>query len=307
MPTPLTMTATDWLLLVLLSVLWGGSFFFAQIAVAQVPPLTLALARVAIAALLLVAVLRAMRLVLPFARLWGPFLILGFANNVVPFTLLFWGQIHIPSGLASILNATTPLFTVVVAHAATDDDKLTPERAVGLAMGFAGVVAMIGPDLLAEVGHNVVAQLACLTAALSYACGGVYGRRLRGEPAMTIAAGQLIAATAMLAPVALLFDRPWSIDMPSTRVLVAIVGLAAVSTAFAYIIYFRVLARAGATNVMLVTFMIPVSAILLGTLVLGETLAPRHFAGMAAIAFGLAAIDGRPARLLARAWNHTPS
>jgi drug/metabolite transporter (DMT)-like permease len=307
MPLSLRMTATDWLLLALLSVLWGGSFFFAQIAIAEIPPLTLALARVGIAALILMVVLRIQREPLPIARLWFPFAVLGLINNALPFALFFWSQTQIPGGLASILNATTPLFTVLVAHAATDDDKLTAARAAGLAAGFAGVIVMIGPDLLVQGGHNVVAQLACLIAAISYAFAGVYARSLQREKAMVIAAGQLLAATLILAPVAALADRPWTMPAPSAAVIAATLALAALSTALAYAIYFRILARAGATNVLLVTFLIPVSAIALGSVILGEELAPRHFAGMAGIALGLAAIDGRPTRLLARAAGHTAS
>ena len=194
------MSAVDWLMLVGLSVLWGGSFFFAKIAVGELPPLTVALGRVAIAAALLVVLARATGVALPDR--WRPFLVMGLLNNALPFSLIFWGQTHIPSGLAAILNATTPLFTVLVAHFATADEKLTPARLAGVAAGFAGVVVMIGPDLLRELGADVVAQLACLAAAVSYAFAGVYGRRFRGEPALRVAAGQLVASSALLAPIA---------------------------------------------------------------------------------------------------------
>jgi drug/metabolite transporter (DMT)-like permease len=300
-PSALSMSVTDWVLLLALSLLWGGSFFFAQIAVAEVPPLTLAVLRVGFAALLLAVAVRAAGQRVPFARLWPSFAIMGLTNNAIPFTLFFWSQTQIPSGLASILNATTPLFTVLVAHLATHDDKLTPARLVGLIAGFGGVVTMIGPDLLKELGINVAAQLACLLAAFSYAIGGVYGRRFRYESPLLVATGQLTASTLVLLPLAIVIDRPWLIPTPSASASVAVILLAALSTALAYLIFFRILARAGATNVMLVTFLIPITAILLGTFVLGESLEPQHFAGMAAIAIGLAAIDGRPARYLARA------
>jgi drug/metabolite transporter (DMT)-like permease len=276
-PSRLAMSATDWLLLVTLSVLWGGSFFFAKLAVLELPPLTVALGRVAIAAAILVT-------------------LMGLLNNAIPFGLIFWGQTHIPSGLAAILNATTPLFTVLVAHAATADEKLTPARLAGVAAGLAGVIVMIGPDMLRELGADVLGQLACLLAAVSYAFAGVYARRFRTEPALRVAAGQLVASSVLLAPVVILLDRPWTLPSPSATAIAALLALAALSTAIAYLIYFRILARAGATNVLLVTFLIPVSAILLGTLVLGEQLAPRHLVGMIAIALGLAAIDGRPAK-----------
>jgi drug/metabolite transporter (DMT)-like permease len=295
------MSAADWLLLVGLSLLWGGSFFFAKIAVLELPPLTVALGRVAIAAAILLALARATGVALPATlAAWRPYALMGLLNNVLPFTLLFWGQTHIPSGLAAILNATTPLFTVLVAHVATADEKLNAARLAGLTAGLTGVTVMIGPDVLRDLGANVLAQLACLLAAISYAFAGVYGRRFRGEPALRVAAGQLTASSIILALPVALVDRPWMLSAPSGRAIAALVALAALSTALGYLIYFRILACAGATNVALVTFLIPVSAILLGTLVLGEQLAARHLVGMAAIALGLAAIDGRAARMLVR-------
>lgn len=300
-PARPAMSATDWLLLVTLSILWGGSFFFAKVAILELPPLTVALGRVAIAAAILLVLLRAAGIALPRGlSAWRPYLVMGFLNNALPFALIFWGQTHIPSGLAAILNATTPLFTVLVAHVATADEKLDAPRLAGVVAGLAGVVVMIGPSVLDDIGANVAAQLACLAAAFSYALAGVYGRRFRGEPAPAVAAGQLVASTAILAPVAFVLDRPWTLAAPSFTALGALVALAALSTALGYLLYFRILARAGATNLLLVTFLIPVSAILLGTLILGEQLAARHAAGMLAIALGLALIDGRPLKLLGR-------
>ena len=294
-PARLTMSATDWLLLIALSILWGGSFFFAKVAVAELAPLTVVLGRVAIAAATLVLVARLSGIALPgSAAEWRPFVPLALLNNVLPFSLIFWGQTQIPSGLAAILNATTPLFTVLVAHWATADEKLNPGRVAGLLFGFAGVVAMIGPDVLHDLGRNVLAQLACLAAAVSYGFSGVYGRRFRGEPVLRVAAGQLVVSTILLIPVVALVDRPWTASSPSLTTIGAVVALAVLSTALAYLIFFRILSRAGATGISLVTFLIPVSAILLGTLILGEQLAVRHFVGMIAIALGLAAIDGRP-------------
>ena len=300
MPARLSLSATDWLLLVFLSILWGGSFFFAKIAVDELPPLTLALGRVGIAAALL-AVLAGRAGLVSLARAWPAFAVLGLLNNVIPFTLIFWGQTHIPSGLASIFNATTPIFTALIAHFATRDEKLDAAKLVGVTTGFVGVVAMLGPEVLGDIGVGLWAQLACLVAAVAYAVAGIWGRRLAHLPAVTVAAGQLIAASVVLAPLAMLVDRPWRLAMPSPAALAALLALAVLSTALAYVIYFRILARAGATNLLLVTFLIPVSAILLGTAVLGERLAPHHFAGIAIIAVGLAAIDGRPARIVARA------
>jgi drug/metabolite transporter (DMT)-like permease len=301
MPKALSMTAADWLLLIFLSVLWGGSFFFAKVALAELPPLTLALARVAIAAAILIVLVRAAGLALPAGwGAWRPYFAMGLINNVLPFTLLFWAQTHIASGLASILNATTPFFTIAVAHLATTDDKLTLPRAIGLVIGFTGVVVMLGIDLMSGVGAHVLAEVACLAAAFLYAVSGVMGRRFGKTPPLAISAALLSASTVMLLPLALIFDWPWTLPAPSVHAWSALIGLAALSTALAYIIYFRVLARAGATNLLLVTFLIPVSAILLGTFALDEPFVPRQLAGMLAIALGLAAIDGRPARWLLR-------
>jgi len=300
----LTMSAASWLLLIALSVLWGGSFFFAKVAVLELPPLTVALGRVTIAAATLLLLARLSGVALPdSAAAWRPYVPMGILNNLIPFSLIFWGQTHIPSGLAAILNATTPLFTVLVAHVATSDEKLNAGRVAGLLFGFAGVVTMIGPDVLRDLGSNVVAQLACLAAALSYGLAGVYGRRFRAEPPLRVAAGQLTVSTVLLTPLVMLIDRPWTLATPSMTAIAAIVALALLSTALAYVIFFRILASAGATGISLVTFLIPISAILLGTLILGEQLALRHVAGMVAIALGLAAIDGRPWAQLRRTWS----
>ena len=284
-----------WMGLLLLSVLWGGSFFFVGVAVKEVPPLTVAAIRVIVAAIVLLAVLKLTGLTLPRRReVWHAFLIMGLLNNAVPFSLTFWGQTHIPSGLASILNATTPISTVLVAHVFSDDEKLTPGRLLGVLTGFAGVALMIGPDLLSGLGRNVLAQGACLLATLSYACGAVYSRRFGrlGVVPMQVAGGQFVGSSLILLPLALLVEQSWQIPLPSWPAMAAILALAVVSTALGFVIYFRVMAVAG-SNVNLVTLLVPVSAILLGVLVLGESLLPRHFGGMAVIALGLAAIDGR--------------
>ncbi len=288
------MGGLEWALLIALSVLWGGAFLFAKVAVSEVPPFTVVFARVALAALALMAVMRLMGVALgPVWARWRAFLALGFLNNLVPFSLLFWGQTQIGAGLASILNATTPLFTVLVAHVLTRDEKATGLRLCGVLAGFAGVAVMMGPQALAGFSANLAAQLACLGAALSYAFAAIYGRRFKGLPPLATATGQVSATTLMMLPVMLVHDRVFLLPMPSTAAIGAILALALASTALAYILYFEILKRAGATNVLLVTLLVPVSAILLGALVLGETLAARHFAGMAGIALGLALIDGR--------------
>lgn len=291
-----SMTPVEWGMLCALSLLWGGSFFFVGVAVAELPPFTIVLLRVALAALILWLVVRFMGLRMPVTEgLWGAFFAMGVLNNLIPFSLIVWGQTHMASGLASILNATTPLFTVIVAHYLTADERMTRARMLGVTVGLAGVVAMMGPAALEGIGANVFAQVAVLAAALSYAFAGVYGRRFRslGVPPLLTATGQVTASTILLAPVALMVDRPWTLPMPGPATWAALIGLAALSTALAYLLYFRILATAGATNLLLVTFLIPVSAIFLGATILGERLNPEHFLGMALIGVGLAAIDGR--------------
>lgn len=290
------MTTIEWGLLIALSALWGGSFLFNGILVRELPPLTIVAGRVTLAAVALWTIVRLSGHAVPRSReVWLAFLGMGVLNNVIPFSLIVWGQTHIASGLASILNATTPLFAVIVAHMLTEDEKMTGGRLVGVLVGFAGVALMIGPSVLSDLGTNVLAQLAVLGAAVSYAFAGIWGRRFRrmGLPPLLPAAGQVTASALIMLPVALVVDRPWTLAVPSQEAWLALFGLAVLATALAYVIFFRILATAGATNLMLVTFLIPVSAILLGALVLGEVLAPKHFAGMALIAVGLAAIDGR--------------
>lgn len=284
-----------WLLLLSLSVLWGGSFFFAKVALGELGPFTVVFARVSLAAL-------ALGLFVPLRRdaPWPAYFTMGFLNNALPFSLIFWGQTEIASGLASILNATTPLFTLVVAHVLTSDEKIERTKIVALLTGLLGVVVLIGPAAL--VGSAALwGQAACLAAALSYAFAGVYGRRFRrmGIAPAEAAAGQVTASAALILPIMMIVDQPWLLPAsPSLKVWLALAGLALLSTALAYVLYFRILAAAGATNLLLVTFLIPLTAIVLGAVVLGERLEPRHFAGMALIGVGLALVDGRIRGLL---------
>lgn len=297
------MTSMEWLMLLTLSAVWGGSFFFNGIAVKEVPTFTIVTARVGLAAVVLWLVLGLCRTPLPRdPRVWVAFFVMGFLNNVVPFSLIVWGQGHIASGVAAILNATTPLFTVLVAHLSTPDEKLSRARLAGVLAGLAGVAAMIGGGAVTTLGLDLTAQLACLAAALSYAFAGVFGRRFRvmGVSPMVTATGQVTASSLMLLPAMMMIDHPWALPMPSGAAILALAGIAVLSTAFAYFLYFRILATAGATNLLLVTFLIPVSAIILGVTVLGETLQTRHLLGMLLIGSGLAAIDGRVWRAFRR-------
>ena len=295
MSTPVPrMGSTDWGLLLALSLLWGGSFLFVAVAVAEVPPLTLVALRVSIAGAAMLIVARLLGLPWPWmAAPAGAFLLLGLLNNAIPFTLLFYGQTRITAGLASILNATTPIFTVLVLHWLTTDERLTRPKAIGVGLGFAGVVVLVGPDALAGIGGDVLAQVACLGATLSYGFALYVARRFKGVPPVAVAAGQLTASTLMMVPLALVVDQPWTLPVPSMPTIGAVLALALASTALAYAIYFRVAARAGGTNASLVTFLIPTSAIALGALVLGEGIAPLDMVGLGLILAGLVVIDGR--------------
>jgi drug/metabolite transporter (DMT)-like permease len=293
------MGTIEWILLVSLSILWGGSFFFSKIAVAAIPPFTLVLGRTGMASLTLMLVLHALGHRLPRDMgAWRSYAIMGLLNNVIPFSLIVWGQTQIASGLAAILNATTPLFTVVLAHFLTRDERLAATKLTGVLVGLSGAVVTIGPELLGGIGRHGLAELAVLAAAVSYGFAGIFGRGFKGANPMVTAAGQLTASTAMMLPVALVIDEPWQLAMPGMEIWGAWIGLALLATSLGYILYFRILATAGATNVLLVTFLIPVSAILLGGAFLGERLDARELAGMALIFIGLALIDGRLLRFV---------
>lgn len=303
LPDGLRMGAVEWALLGVLSLLWGGSFFFAKVAVGQIHPLSVVLCRVGFAAVALNLAVPVIGLRMPLTwQVWRRFLAMGVLNNAIPFSLLFWAQTHIASGVASILNATTPLFGVVLVHLFTDEERLTVHRVAGVLLGIGGVTAMLWSSLADGWHGSALAHLACLAAALSYAFAGLYGRlRLRGIPSLVTATGQLTAAALVMLPVVVLAVPHAAHPSPSGAVIGAVVALALVSTALAYVIYFRLLASAGATNLLLVTLLIPVSATVLGGLILGEQLEPQHLAGMATIGLGLLVLDGRlPALLLRR-------
>jgi drug/metabolite transporter (DMT)-like permease len=295
------MGGREWGLLILLSLLWGGAFFCVKVSVGEIPPLALVLPRAGLAALALIAILPLLGERLPRGIApWRALIVMGVLNNAIPFALLNWGQTHVASGLAAMLNATTPLFSAAIAQLA-GQERLTPARIAGLSLGVAGLAVMLAPDPDAG-SESLWAELACLGAALSYGIAGVFGRRhLRGLPPLAAAAGQLIASTTIMLPVVLVcVPQAWSLR-PGAGVIAAVIALALFGTALAYAIYFRILATAGATNLLLVTVLIPVSAALLGGLFLGERLAARDFLGMGVIALGLATIDGRPLAALRRA------
>ena len=295
------MNGREWLILLILAVIWGGAFLFIGVAVRHVDPLTYVWLRLTIAAgaMFLFLKLKGERLGLP-RHVWGSILLLALLNNALPFTLFGWGQTHIASGLASILNATTPIWGVLVAHFFTQDERMTPRKIAGVVLGFAGVATMIGPTLLANVGTDALAQLACIVAAICYAFAAVWARRFRrmGISPMSVTTGQLTAGALMMLPMAMLVDQPWTQPLPPITAVGAIVALALLCTALGYVLYFRLIDSAGATNALLVTLLVPPFAIVFGSLFLDEVLAPQDFFGLALIALGLAAIDGRLLRRL---------
>jgi drug/metabolite transporter (DMT)-like permease len=286
----------DWLILGVLALIWGGAFFFIGVAVRHVPPLTYVFLRLSIAAAAMWGYLyfKGEKLGLP-AGAWGSIVLLALLNNALPFTLFGWGQTHIASGLASILNATTPIWGVVVAHFLTHDERMSPRKIAGVLLGFGGVATMIGPSLLSSLGSSALAQLACVTASLSYALAAVWARRFRrqGISPLSVTTGQLTAGALMILPLSIFIDRPWTHAFPPLTAIAAITALALMCTAFGYVLYFRLIATSGATNALLVTLLVPPVAILLGALFLNEVLAPQDFIGLGLIALGLAAIDGR--------------
>jgi len=294
-----TMNAGSWVMLLCLATLWGSSFFFFKILVATLPPLMVVLGRVGIAAVLLNLwlVLNGKRMPAEW-RLWARFVAMGLLNNVLPFALFVFAETRISSGLAAILNATTPLFTVVVAHGLTHDERLTRGRVAGVMAGFCGVAVLIGPQALTGLGSDsLIYPLACLGGALSYAFAAVYGRRFRGLDPIKVATGQVTGSTLVLIPLVLLFDHPWTLPMPGLATWEALLAIALLCTALAYILFFHILARAGASNTGMVTLLLPFAAMALGAVFLGEQVPTRAVGGLALIGLGFALIDGRALRL----------
>jgi drug/metabolite transporter (DMT)-like permease len=294
--------AAAWALILLLGLIWGGSFFFARIAVAEVPPFTLVFLRLFLAAAALHIYLHGrFGLYATLRTHWRSFLAMGFVNNALPHTLIFFGQTEIGAGLASILNATTPIWTVLIANRWTTDEKLTGAKLAGCLAGLAGTAVLIGPGITAAASVPFWALILPVLAAVSYGVAGTYGKRFRSLPAPVSATGQLTASSLIMLPVSLIADQPWALPAPSMNAVLAILALALLSTAFAYLLFFRILGLAGATNASLVTLVVPPSAILLGALFLGERLEATDLVGM--LGFGLVLLDGR---LLRRRSNSAP-
>jgi drug/metabolite transporter (DMT)-like permease len=290
----LTLDLKSTIMLVLLAAVWGGSFFFSEVALTEVPPLTITLHRVFWAAPILALVVLSKGIEIPRSlRVWGAYLVMGALNNAIPFSLIFWGQTQIDSGLVSILNGTTAVFAAVVAGALLPDEPLTMKKIVGAALGVAGVAFIMGPEALTNFSLSNLAQLAVLGATLCYAFAGVWAKiALAGQPPLMNALGMLTGSTVLVIPIVFVFDGPPQFAL-SIQVWGALLGMAALSTALAFVLYFTILGRAGAANLLLVTLLIPPFAIGLGALFLGERMELDAWIGFAIIGLGFAVTDGR--------------
>jgi drug/metabolite transporter (DMT)-like permease len=293
----------EWMLLVLLSVLWGSSFFFIEVALRELPIFTIVFARVAIAALLLTVYLYFTGQAWPnLRRLWPRFIVLGALRAAIPISLIVWAETQIDSGLAGILNSTSPLFTALIAHRFTTDDQLTPQRLLGIIIGMLGVGVLIGLDAIQGFGSHIIAQFAMLGATCSYGLAAVYGRQFKHHPPAGSAAGMLIGAACLVFPLAIL-EQPWHLQ-PSLSSLGAIIGLSFMSTALAFILWFKLIFSAGPSNTAMVTFLIPITALILGIFVLGEGIDLATVIGLVIILFGLAIAQNRIAIRPKRAAIH---
>ena len=302
MPTPpahRAMTAQEGALLLALSAIWGSSFFFYKILGATLPPFTLVLGRTALAAAALNLVLAARGQSLGRRAPWGSLAVLGVLNSVIPFSLFAWAETQVTSGMAAMLNATTPLFAVVLAHFLTAE-RLSWGRAAGVVLGLCGVAVLVGPAAWRGAGANLLGDGACVLASFSYAVGGQFARRLHGLGFLRLATGQITAGAVVMLPLAAAADHFWRLPVPGLSTWSALAGIALLCTAVAYILFFRLMATAGATNAMLVTFIQPISALILGWLALGEAVPLRAYGGMLLIGCGLACIDGRALRNIVR-------
>lgn len=291
-----SMTLGQWATLLLIALFWGGAFFFVAVAVHELPPMTLGAIRILIGGLVLLTILYLSGRRLPWrADVWRWFMIVAFVNSVAPLFLLSWAQKTIGGGLASIITAMTPLLVLFVAHVMTHDENLSGRRLAGTFIGFAGVVVMIGLDMKIRFDMTIVAQLAAVLASVCFAFGTVLARRFRSlniEP-LTATTGFILVSGLQFLVLAIVLDRPWSLPAPSMPAILSAIAAGFISTALGQFLFFRLLAKTGASNVSLVAVLTPISAILLGWIVLGERLLSYQIAGMVVIALGILIVDGR--------------
>lgn len=294
------MGGAEWALIVLHSMLWGSSFFFGALAIRELPALTITAFRAIPATIIVVGVVWYLGLRLPRSSgYWGRMTVLAFLNNLAPMLLILYAQHQVASGVAAVFNATTPLFGVIIAHFATRDERLSWRKIAGVLAGIAGVMVLVGADVLSGASGDRLPKLALLAAALCYAIAGIFARRTsREEEPFVTAAGQLVAALTMSMPLALAVDRSWTLPLPSLQAALSVVAMGVLSSALASLVYFTVIKRAGVTNGLLVTLLLPLTPIALGALFLGESLKPRELAGTAIIGLALVILDGRLPRWL---------
>jgi drug/metabolite transporter (DMT)-like permease len=287
-------TRSNLLILFMLGLIWGSSFLFIKVAVGYIPPFTLAFGRLALAAMSLFLVLSIRRMSMPaIGPVWAVFFIMGLLNGALPYTLINFGEVYIDSGLAAILNASMPIFTIVLAHLLTDDEALTWERLIGVFVGLVGVAVLVGPEALHGISTSFLAQMAVVAAAISYALAAIVGRKfLKSYPPIISATGQLIGGTFLVGPISLLLDTPWTLTS-TWSATGALICLSLLNTCVAYLLYFHLLKRVGATNTSLVTYLIPVTGVMWGAIFLGERLHWRALMALALILFGIAGTTGR--------------
>ena len=288
------LTGRAWAEMMLLAMIWGGSFLSIRVALDEISPLASVAHRTTWAMLVLWGVIAIMRIPLPRdPKIWFSFLVMGLMNNVIPFTLMAWGQLYIESGLTSILNAFTAVVGVVIASLFFADERISLRKGIGVFLGFFGVAVAIGLESFRTLDLRSMAQLAVIGGTVAYAIAGVWARkRLVGMPPQLAAAGMLTGSTVIMLPLAYFIDGPLSFDLEA-RTMWAIGYYAIIATAFAYLLYYRVLAMAGSGNLMLVTLLVAPIAITLGAVVLGEKLGTNAYFGFAILAVGLTILDGR--------------
>jgi len=288
------MRLKNFLWLLLLAALWGPSFLFIKVAVGEVPPLTLMLGRVGLAGLLLFVILRLQgRALPPFDRRWRHFAVMALLQNAIPFVLFAWGEQYIDSALAAILNGTTPLFTLILAHFFINDDRLTPAKLVGTLVGFGGLALLIAPSLLGGVQATVWGLLGVTLAAACYGVAIIYSNKnLRGLPPLVAPTAQLLLAALFLLPFSLILEQPYLLPLPSWPALGSLVALAVFGTALAFVIYYRLLERISATYLSMVTYLVPVFGVILGIVVLDERLDWHTYLGCALILVGVMIVNG---------------